>query len=267
VSEGLSDFLNFARWWAAFAVLLGHARSILFVDYHMIESPGFGDDLFYFLSGFGYEAVLIFFVMSGFLVGGKALEKIRDADFSIKLYAVDRFSRLYSVYVLALILTYLCDSLGGYFFAESKLYGGELQGVIAAIDGSFTERHSWPIFFGNLFMLQTIVVPTFGSNGPLWSLANESVYYILGPISFMALFWLRGAKRAIGISVIFVCLVSLPFGIAYGFIIWLAGAVFVYSGKSHWLFLPVGFGLLLGSLVVVRIDIGIPQYDPVNISV
>ena len=38
----------------------------------------------------------------------------------------------------------------------------------------------------NAFFLQTIVGPTFGSNGPLWSLAYEWWYYVLFPLALGA---------------------------------------------------------------------------------
>ena len=40
---------------------------------------------------------------------------------------------------------------------------------------------------GNLFFLQTIFVPPFGSNAPLWSLSFEFWYYLLFPLCLFAL--------------------------------------------------------------------------------
>ena len=36
---------------------------------------------------------------------------------------------------------------------------------------------------GNLFFVQTVSVPVYGTNGPLWSLANEFWYYVLFPLA------------------------------------------------------------------------------------
>ncbi len=46
----------------------GHLRAFVFKDY----SPGGGvvEKAFYLFTGLGHEAVIIFFAMSGFLVGG-----------------------------------------------------------------------------------------------------------------------------------------------------------------------------------------------------
>jgi peptidoglycan/LPS O-acetylase OafA/YrhL len=40
---------------------------------------------------------------------------------------------------------------------------------------------------GNLAFVQTIAVPTYGTNGPLWSLANEFWYYVLFPLTWLTL--------------------------------------------------------------------------------
>jgi peptidoglycan/LPS O-acetylase OafA/YrhL len=44
---------------------------------------------------------------------------------------------------------------------------------------------SFATFIANLAFLQTIVVPVFGSNGPLWSLANEFWYYVAFPLAYI----------------------------------------------------------------------------------
>jgi len=46
----------------------------------------------------------------------------------------------------------------------------------------------------NVFFLQTITVPVYGSNSPLWSLANEFWYYLLFPLLLLApqRGWLKG---------------------------------------------------------------------------
>ncbi len=87
-------------------------------------------------------------------------------------------------------------------------------------------------FLGNMFFLQTIVVPTFGSNGPLWSLANEFWYYILFPAALAAgIAWTqRSIRRAIPLTILTAC-VALFVGwqILVGFLIWLAGTVLVVA--------------------------------------
>ncbi len=91
---------------------------------------------------------------------------------------------------------------------------------------------SLPIFFGNLFFLQTIFCPTFGSNGPLWSLANEFWYYVLFPVALSAgLAWSRKAfLRAMALTTLALCLaVFLRGPILWGFLIWLAGCALMIA--------------------------------------
>jgi peptidoglycan/LPS O-acetylase OafA/YrhL len=89
-------------------------------------------------------------------------------------------------------------------------------------------------FLGNLFFLQTIFCATFGSNGPLWSLANEFWYYVLFPVALAAcLAWVRRSLRlAIPLTclAIFIC-AFVGRGILIGFFVWLAGCglVLLYS--------------------------------------
>jgi peptidoglycan/LPS O-acetylase OafA/YrhL len=57
-------------------VLGGHLRSYIFQNYHELAHPGLLVKVFYFATGLGHRAVIIFFALSGFLVGGKALADI-----------------------------------------------------------------------------------------------------------------------------------------------------------------------------------------------
>ena len=47
--------------------------------------------------------------------------------------------------------------------------------------------HGAKQFWGNAFFLQQTLVKTFGSDGPLWSLANEFWYYMLFPCMLIAM--------------------------------------------------------------------------------
>ena len=48
---------------------------------------------FYALTGFGHEAVIVFFVISGLLVGGHSLEKLRNSQLTEIEYIVNRAAR------------------------------------------------------------------------------------------------------------------------------------------------------------------------------
>jgi peptidoglycan/LPS O-acetylase OafA/YrhL len=75
LSETLSSFLNFSRWSAALLVLVNHARHLILVDLEEVKQQTLFVKALYFVTGLGHEAVVIFFVISGFLVGGVTLDR------------------------------------------------------------------------------------------------------------------------------------------------------------------------------------------------
>ncbi|HEV2644429.1 MAG TPA: acyltransferase family protein [Candidatus Elarobacter sp.] len=90
ISRRFSLFLDAARTLAALAVVAQHARTYLFVGPKALRDPSRAVRAFYFLTGFGHEAVMVFFVLSGFLVGGSALSAIERDRWSWSDYLVKR---------------------------------------------------------------------------------------------------------------------------------------------------------------------------------
>jgi peptidoglycan/LPS O-acetylase OafA/YrhL len=122
------------------------------------------------------------------------------------------------------LLTLVCDSLGVRTFGNAgTFYGGELRGS-ALQSGNLTESTQPIVFVGNLLFLQTIAVPTYGSNQPLWSLANEFAYYLLFPALLAARSSKSGPRRLLFSAAIVSALALLPPSFAYGFATWLLGA-------------------------------------------
>ena len=68
----LSERLDQMRWIAALAVCAAHLRSITLANY---AGGGWAGGAFFFVHGFGHQAVVFFFVISGFLVGGDVLRR------------------------------------------------------------------------------------------------------------------------------------------------------------------------------------------------
>ena len=75
---------------AAIAVCAGHLRSALLVDYSQLTHSSYMLKAFYFLTGLGHQAVIIFFVLSGFFVGGSILKNLEN--FSFKRYFTTRLT-------------------------------------------------------------------------------------------------------------------------------------------------------------------------------
>lgn len=176
-SEGTSDFLNAARWISALTVLLYHTKQNLFPQHVDLHGSTLPTKAFFVSTALGHEAVIVFFVISGFLVGGISSLKALQGRFSLKDYAVGRFSRIYVVLVPALLLTAVLDQAGLHLFGQAPAYDQAhvVDGVTRLASSSLTVE----VLLGNLLMLYGICVDQFGSNGPVWSLVCEWWYYVI----------------------------------------------------------------------------------------
>ena len=179
--------LDMLRGLAAVGVVVGHTRGFLLVNYPAAASHSLFDQLFYFVTGLGHQCVIAFFALSGFLVGGPALRDIINGRWTWGQYLPRRLTRLWTVLIPALLLTWVLDTagevLGGHAGYEGAFYSVSFSGPSPADPADL----SLPTFLANIVFLQTIVAPVFGSNGPLWSLANEFWYYITFPLVFSGL--------------------------------------------------------------------------------
>jgi peptidoglycan/LPS O-acetylase OafA/YrhL len=178
-------WLDVARALAAAVVLAGHLRAYVFRDFGMSGNVSLLWKAFYFVTSLQHQAVVVFFVLSGFLISKTISVQESTGRWSWTLYALKRLSRLWIVLLPALILTFFWDQIG-MRLTGSALYSGGLDFA----------NHSTPItalsfspatFFGNVAFLQTIKVPPFGTDTPLWSLANEFWYYVVFPLFYFAL--------------------------------------------------------------------------------
>jgi peptidoglycan/LPS O-acetylase OafA/YrhL len=185
--ESPSVHLDALRGFAAFCVLLNHLRDALFVDYEAVARHNPLTSAAYLASGLGRQSVIVFFVLSGYLVGGSVLRSVRSGSWSWRAYLLARLSRLYVVLLPALLLGGALDWLGMHMSGTEAVYSGN-SGMHALVINVHTVL-TWPILAANALFLQTIQlpglgshpVPTFGSNGALWSLSYEFWYYLAFP--------------------------------------------------------------------------------------
>jgi peptidoglycan/LPS O-acetylase OafA/YrhL len=205
--------------------VLGHLRYFVLVDAGKVEHFSAPWKLFYFIAGFGHQAVMIFFVLSGFLVGKNIYDACKRGQWSWTDYAIKRLSRLWIVLIPALVLTAVWDQIGIHVF-HGAIYAappdaGSPAYVPPAGGGSI---YGPATFFANAFFLQTIVAPSFGTNGPLWSLANEFWYYVIFPLCFLAVRSDQRAIKRIGFAALAltICLLLPGKIVLYG-IVWLMG--------------------------------------------
>lgn len=217
--------LDALRGFAAFLVLAGHIRAYVFHNLGEIDQPGLLLKGFYFLTGIGHQAVVIFFALSGFLVGGQALADILTGRFLWSRYLLRRLTRLWIVVIPTLLLTFLLDK-GGILLTGGAGYDGRYYDVfLSGPHKPIGTDLSLPAFLGNVAFLQTIAVPIFGSNGPMWSLANEFWYYIIFPMAaWLACVSMATLKRLALFIGLLALVLLLPASILRDGLIWIAGA-------------------------------------------
>ena len=166
-------------------------------------------------------AVIVFFVLSGYLVGGSVLRTMRKGSFSWKKYLFQRLTRLWIVLLPALLLGAAFDACGLYLLhSQLDIYraGPYVAPVIAG-------RFTFGAFFGSAFFLQGIVTPTFGTNGPLWSLSYEFWFYIFFPLLVTVLLISKRARVRVPAGLLLLALVAMSgWKIGAYFLIWLLGA-------------------------------------------
>lgn len=186
--------------------------------------------ILYLISGAGHQAVMIFFILSGCVIA-HVIQSMNDRDaWSWRAYFGARLIRLWVVLIPALVLTAAWDFLGISFesFAQ-PIYSGTGFGNV--MNQPVSEASGVLDFLGNVLFLQTIAVPTFGSNGPLWSIAFEFVYYLAYPALAIALFSKTGIPyRFLLLLAAAALLYCCGWAILRSFPIWLAGAF------SYWLY-------------------------------
>lgn len=226
-SSVASVLLDSLRGAAAIMVCLAHWSYLFFVDYPQVIAHRRLLYLPYIVCSAGHQAVVIFFVMSGYLVGGHVLRAVKTSRWSWRNYLVQRGTRLWVVLVPALVLGGLLDSIALHYGISPRLYHGTLT---LSITYNVANALTWRIFLGNLFFLQTISTPVFGSNTPLWSLANEFWYYLMFPLGLLAV-WGRRYTWPQRLAMGLLCVAMLKFvsiGIAKAFPIWMMGVLLTF---------------------------------------
>ena len=168
MNPGLSIWLDFLRVWATIVVVLSHVAYPRFTrgDYIIIRELNLGSD-----------GVIVFFVISGMVI---AYAAGRDAKLST--YAFNRLTRLLSVLLPALLLTFAIDQIGRSIGPDA--YNNNFYNPITLtqlMERGISMSNEWGVF-GQIRL---------GSNGPLWSLSYEAGYYIL----FAAAIFLSGMRR------------------------------------------------------------------------
>ncbi len=171
----LSTYLNMLRVFGALEVFLSHM---------CIWNTGCGFTVEF--SRFGADGVVIFFVLSGYVIAYTADEKDRTA----RSYLISRCARIYSVVLPALLLTLTLEWIGLKWFPQS--YDSVVDHYQFAKIGLYVPL--WLSFSSEFWSLNEPIM----TNGAFWSLCFEVWYYIVFGIFMFA----RGRTRVVAIGVV-----------------------------------------------------------------
>ena len=195
-----SIFLDGIRFSAALVVLVTHCRAVWFPEGEQDALP----------SNLSHGAVVIFFVLSGFVIAHTTSSSKRSAS----EYAVARLTRLYSIFLPAILITLLC----ALFIHEisPNIYQKYQQHSTAL-------RYAVSLFFCNeIWFLSSAPL----INGPIWSLSYEFWYYVI----FGAFFYRKSGLKGY-IFPLAVCLIAGP-KILLLMIMWMIGWGVYHLPKS-----------------------------------
>ena len=167
LTPGLSIWLDALRVWATVVVVLSHVAYPRFTR---------GDYIFMRELNLGSDSVVVFFVISGFVIAYAA-----SRDEKLSTYAFNRLTRLLSVLLPALLLTFVFDQWGQRIGPEAykSFYNPAPLGELLLRGLSMSNE--WGAF-------ERIRL---GTNGPLWSLSYEAAFYVLFAIAF----FMSGVRR------------------------------------------------------------------------
>ncbi|RTE91545.1 acyltransferase [Bradyrhizobium sp. LVM 105] len=182
--------------------------------------------------------VLLFFVLSGFLISYTLVERSsRDSQYGFSHFFIDRLARIYSGLVPCLLAIAAIDALTLHFIGDATL----------------AASYNFKAFVSNIFMIETyrgplehfsfLRAPTFGSGSQLWTLVIEWHIYL-----FVAALFFLGARPQAALLLIPVALFfgQIPIHYIFGalqndglgqslFLLWLGGAYVYFLARRGWL--------------------------------
>ncbi len=190
------------------------------------------------------NAVLLFFVLSGFAIRLSLRRGLPTDGQSARHYAARRAYRILPLYWFALLWTALIGWLT-FGLADQSFSPQALAGNLAFLQTSTHAAGGW--------------FPPYGLNGPLWSLSYEVFYYAILPLAAVALTRVVGRRMIMPAFVIVSLAISLlailvnrfapsPFSNFLAFWhIWVLGFVLADSWRSggHFPYALVSCGLIV----------------------
>jgi len=148
--------------------------------------------LFY---NYGHSAVLLFFIVSGFSIHYTSIDRPLNKRSGVVFYYFLRLRRIYPVFLLTVAITLAITYIG--YILNLIDYKNHFDVI------SFNQIIWTLLFATDRDYIEGIFVATISTNGPLWSLSYEILYYLLYP-----LFWKICTKHNIFYALLVSFLIS-----------------------------------------------------------
>jgi len=215
-----SAYLDVVRFLAALTVFLGHAAGKHWTQGFLWQLGAYGD-----------TCVVIFFVLSGFVIAWVADNK----ESNWWTYGANRIARLWSVVIPALVLTCVIDYAGVMvapeIYVDQPWFNGDHL-ALRYVASLFLVHESWHIAYAP------------GSNQPFWSLGYEAFYYV----AFGLLTFCKGHKKYLALAALF--MLGGPLMLAL-FPVWMTGVLAYRLSRNRTLPLPAALVLFVASALLL----------------
>ncbi|PZU79623.1 MAG: hypothetical protein DI530_08490 [Sphingomonas sp.] len=215
-------YMDAMRALCAIGVALSHVWSLLIGDY--VPTTNLVVRMLYFLAGFGHAGVVLFFVLSGYWITRSVVTRTAAGAWSWGGYLIDRLARLLVVLVPVLLVGGSLDYIAAVGLESTTLHDQTGSYMIRV---PHERSLSVQTLLGNLLFLQGLVVPPFGSNGPLWSLAYEFWFYVWFPA-----LWLLARHRRPSLALLALALGAAFPDLALGFLTWSCGSLLFFAERA-----------------------------------
>lgn len=202
--------------------------AVYVVVHHVVVNSDLSGPVTY-LFRFGQEAVVVFFLLSGFLIFASEQTRIRT---DVRGYYLRRVRRIYPLLLAAMAVTAAVAWMNGLLAQDFKTVDLVLN-LLSVQDVSALKPG--------------VIVDPFLGNSPLWSLSYEMFFYLVFPLVMIArrvssrfVLTLVGAVSIVGYGTFL--LVPNHFSLVAGYLlVWWAGAVIADLYRSN----KLTFGQLL----------------------
>lgn len=237
--------LDAIRGISAIYVILDHIV-LLYKPYEYLPRYEF---IIKMIFGFGNQAVLLFFIVSGFSITYSSPFFNHPYEFNISEYFYKRFRRIYPLFFIAIAISVL---------------------TLLITEKAFEPRRTVLSLVFLTDISKGSISDPISTNYPIWSLSYEVIYYILFP----SLFFLvnRFGKKKIFISVLMVSIIAGSlnllikpnhfFNVLQYSWVWLAGSILaeVYKSKlpfeiikiNGYIVLSIAFMLTVEQITIIK---------------